>query len=485
MSAFTQPLDIVNRALQILELPRIASLKDSSLAATEMAFAYDKRREYELRRNLWKFATRRVALRPTASTSVLLVPATWVAGTYPGGSIVQDAGGQAWISLVNNNTGTPGLPGSGWEEYFGPMVMTPWNQPVPPFSLQTNPYAVAPGTQIGSTSGSTTYFPGELIYLADGKGGVTLFQSLMPSAPPTKLPDGPNQVDSWLPGITYSKGQIAFVYLDANGQIVLGLPAGLGTVGGLSSNAFQSTIDFNTGNQPDICESGAAIAWSVSHTYALGDTVVGSDTQLYKSLVASNLGTNPTTDTLFAKWTPLGMFSGTWAVAISPTPRAISNQWQLIPGATASMVIPYPLTAGPLDHTASRNAYRLPAGFLREAPEDPTQGGTPWLGAPAYSNYQNDWTYDADFIITRDVHPIIYRFVANTTDVSRMDPMFCEGLAASLAVAVGPTLKPGDKDSKVAALTMYKQTMTEARTVNAIEIGAVKPPTSDYLNVRL
>jgi hypothetical protein len=34
-----------------------------------------------------------------------------------------------------------------------------------------------------------------------------------------------------------------------------------------------------------------------------------------------------------AAWTPLGMFSGTWTPIISPIPRAISNSWQLIPGA--------------------------------------------------------------------------------------------------------------------------------------------------------
>ncbi len=469
MSAFNEPVDIVNRALQILELPRLTSLKDSNLAATEMAFAYDKRREYELRRNLWRFATRRVALRPAASTSVLLAPVLWVAGTYPGGAIVKDATGQTWVNLVNNNTGIPGVPGSGWEQYFGPLTVTPWATPN------------TPGVQPGSLSGTTAYFPGELIYLPDGKGGITLYQALMPND--DNATDGPNQVDVWQPTTTYTKGQIAFIYTDANGQIVLGVtPLG---AGGLSSSAYQSTIDFNTGNQPDITEAAATQAWLVGTTYAANDTVVGSDTQLYKSLIAGNIGTDPVTDTLFAAWTPLGMYSGTWTVAITPTPRAISNQWQLMPGATVSMVIPYPLTSGPLDHTTSRNAYRLPAGFLREAPADPTQGGTPWLGAPQYSNFQNDWTYDGDFIVTRNIRPIIFRFVANTTDVSRMDPMFCEGLAASLAVAVGPILKPGDKDSKVAALTTYNRTMFEARTVDAIEIGAVKPPTSDYLNVRL
>jgi hypothetical protein len=485
MSAFTQPLDIVNRALQILELPRIATLKDSNLAATEMNFAYDKRREYELRRNLWRFATRRVALRPSASTSVLLVPSTWVPGSYAGGSIVADSAGVVWISFRNNNTGTPGLPGSGWEQYFGPMVITPWNQPAPPSNLGSNPYVTPPGVQLGSQSGLVSYFQGELVYLPDGKGGVTLFQSLMPAFLPT-TPDGPLQVDLWQPGITYSKGQIAFIYVDANGQIILGLPPGL-NVGGLSSNAFQSTIDFNTGNEPDLCETNAVQSqpWSSSHTYNVGDIIAGSDTQLYQSLVGSNLNVNPVADTLFAAWTPLGMFAKTWTTAISPTPRAISNEWQLIPGATASMVIPYPLTAGPLDHTSSRNAYRLPAGFLREAPMDPTLGGTPWLGAPVYESVDNDWTYESDFIVTRNNQPFIYRFVANTTDVARMDPMFCEGLAASLAIATAGTLKPDNNNVAVKAQKAYDRTMFEARTVNAIEIGGVKPPVSDYLLVRL
>ncbi len=480
MSAFKQPLDILNRALIHLGLPLLASRTDNSKNAVIVSSLYDQIREYELRRNLWRFATRRVALRPAASTTVALVPTIWAAGTYPGGSIVIDSAGTTWVSLVNNNTGTPGIAGSGWEQYFGPLTITPWGQPAPPQSLVTNPYAVAPGVQQGSLPGTTSYFPGELTYLPDGKGGVTLFQSLMPGFVPQST-DGPNQIDAWLPGITYSKGQIAFIYTDANGQLILGLPPGL-NVGGLSSNAFQSTIDFNTGNQPDICEDTATIPFDIGATYSLGDIVYGSDTQLYKSLVGSNIGTDPVLDALFAAWMPLDMYANTWTVTISPLPRAASNSWQLIPGATASMVIPYPLTAGPLDHQSSLNAYRLPAGFLREAPEDPSQGGTPWLGAPAYNTHQNDWTYEGDFIVTRNNQPIIYRFVANTTDVARMDPMFCEGLAAAIAVSAAPTLAPAMLTSAASA---YTKTMFEARTVNAIEIGAVKPPSDDYLNARL
>jgi len=89
MSVYGAPVDIVNRALQILELPRVNSLNDSNPSAQECLFLYDKLRRAMLRRHVWTFATRRVALRPIASTTVLMHPATWVPGTYPSGSIVE------------------------------------------------------------------------------------------------------------------------------------------------------------------------------------------------------------------------------------------------------------------------------------------------------------------------------------------------------------------------------------------------------------
>ncbi len=478
--AFTQPLDIYNRALQLCRLPRIASVDEMSPNAQEMNFAYDKLRRAELRRNMWSFATRRVALRPIASTTALITPSLYDATyEYRGGAMVLDSAGNTWLNTLDSNTGhTPGDVGSGWAPYFGPMTVTPWNFPAGPASKDSNPYAVAPGVQLGASKGNTSYFAGELVYLPDGKGGAAIFQS---QTTLDNADDGPYQVDVWQAGVTYARGQIAFLYQDANGQFVLG-DSLLNGVQGLSSTAFQSTIDLNTGNEPDLCEVNSVTPWAVGTTWALNDTVYGSDGQLYRSLVASNLGVDPVADTFFVNWTPLDMWANTWTTVITPTVRAISNSWRLIAGVTSTMVIPYPLTAGPLDNVQTRNAYKLPAGFLREAPLDPRGSTVGWLGAPTWVN--QDWVIENGFLLSSNALPMIYRFVADVTDVTTMDDMFCEGLAARMAQSVGPVLQPDRNDVLAAARLAYKEAMTEARTVNAVETGASPTPPDSYLTVR-
>ncbi len=176
------------------------------------------------------------------------------------------------------------------------------------------------------------------------------------------------------------------------------------------------------------------------------------------------------------------MFFGTWTVSITPAARAISNQWRAIPGVTSTMVIPYPLTSGPLSNMQTRNAYKLPAGFLREAPNDPRGASRGWLGAPTWTN--QDWTLEGGYILSASASPLIYRFVADVVDVLTMDDMFCEGLAARIAQTCCSTIQPGRSDIYQIASQAYKQAMGEARLVNAVEMGASPPPPDTYLTVR-
>ncbi len=128
VSAFTSPVDIANRALQHVGSPRIASFLDNSKQASESNFVYDKLRRAELRRAIWRFATRRVPLRAITSTSMLLNPLTWLVGTtYAAMAIVQDASGALWQSLVAANVGnTPGEPSAFWTAYHGPIAADVW-----------------------------------------------------------------------------------------------------------------------------------------------------------------------------------------------------------------------------------------------------------------------------------------------------------------------------------------------------------------------
>ncbi len=86
-------------------------------------------------------------------------------------------------------------------------------------------------------------------------------------------------------------------------------------------------------------------------------------------------------------------------------------------------------------------------------------------------------------MVTPDVGPIMLRFVADMVDVTRMHAMFCEGLGARLALEVCETLT--QSSAKVATIAKEYQTfMSEARLVNAIEIGAEEPPEDDWVTCR-
>jgi hypothetical protein len=125
MAYFTR-LDVANRALQHLGVPRIASFTDSSKAARETNFAVDKLRRAELQRSVWTFATRRAVMRELISTSSILAFVTYASGTtYGAGDIVKDSNGFLWISQKGSNTGhTPGSEGvyPFWVPYHGPVV---------------------------------------------------------------------------------------------------------------------------------------------------------------------------------------------------------------------------------------------------------------------------------------------------------------------------------------------------------------------------
>lgn len=317
MSAFNIPEDIANRALQHIGGRRIVSLAEDSKNASEIAACYDRLREAELRRNVWRFATRRAVMRPIDTTTTLFTPATWLIGTtYAVGAIVTYAG-QAWQTTVASTGQAPGLSTSPWDLYFGPLTISVYDSTV-------------------------AYYAGELVL---------------------------------------------------------------------------------------------------------------SSATVYLSLVSSNADVPPT-----AKWLSLGATSG-------------------------PLTILYPIGSGPSNQSATRNVFRLPSNFLREAPQDPKAGSVSFLGAPSGLGY-NDWEFESDYLVSREVFPIVYRFVADITGVQRMDAMFCEGLAARIAVEVcEPITQSTEKVQRAASA--YQKFMGEARIVNGIETGSTEPPEDDFITCRI
>lgn len=159
-----------------------------------------------------------------------------------------------------------------------------------------------------------------------------------------------------------------------------------------------------------------------------------------------------------------------------------SSNWLALGGTIAALAFVYPIGSGPSTQSATRNVYRLPNGFLREAPQDPKAGSISFLGAPSGLGY-SDWELEGDYIVTRDIDPIIFRFAASVTSVSRMDPMFCEGLGARIALETCERVTQStSKLQNIAAA--YKAFMTEARVVNGIETGPVEPEEDSYIQCR-
>ena len=121
------PTHIANRALQRVGATRIADgalLTEDSKNASEIRSCYDILRRAELRRNVWRFAIRTVALRPFDDNSKIVTFGTYAAGaTYVLNDVVTGTDGVVYRSLAAGNIGnTPASSPSKWEGYFGSAV---------------------------------------------------------------------------------------------------------------------------------------------------------------------------------------------------------------------------------------------------------------------------------------------------------------------------------------------------------------------------
>lgn len=432
MAEFLTPVDIGNRALQHCGADRInpaQGFAEISKNARSISFCYGKLRRAELRQNFWKFAIKKAVLRAIDATTMLLAPAMWMSTvTYFVGSIVSDQSGNIWISNAPNNIGNDPLNTAMWEPYFGPMTAALYD----------------------STVG---YYAGELVYTTPGDGTNKVFLSLQ-----SNNSDDPAAPTAWDAAATYFKNQVVTY----------------------SSVAYMSLIDLNTNQQPNL----APALWNAGTAYSIGDKVGASNGVVYQSVTNANTNHDPVADN-GTNWTNTGVLNPWTTVFVGGRGSA---KWLEIGGSdfpngvtltTINMLSPLGAQSAP--QSSARNVYRLPCNHLREAPQNPNQTVT-WLGGPTGIMY-SDWTPEGDYLITSDLGPITYRFVADFVDVRGMDDMFCEGFAARIAMEVCEELtQSGTKVGLIAKV--YDEWISRARTVNGIEIGAEDPPDDDYISVR-
>lgn len=417
-------LDIAKRVCQHIGCPPIQSINEDSRQQREISVAYGPRRVWELRRNVWTFATRKVMLRALSTTTLFLAPKPWNAlVTYLPGSVVADENGDLWVSyLPGNINNEPGV-SFVWDKYFGPMTV-----------------------QLYDTD--QVYHAGELVYAPAGDpGGYVAFVSLQ-----NDNSDDPETATAWDTTATYNADDTV-TYLSVQ---------------------YRSLIELNTGITP----VEAPLPFAIGTTYSIGQTVAGTDGYKYTSVGNGNVGHDPVTDA-GVHWTNTHI-PAAWTAL--PTLFPSSTKWLPLFAALESQQIIYPLGAGPIEQGTSRNVFRLPAGYLREAPQNPKQGIFQYLGGPN-GNYPKDWEHNGKYIVTNDTGPIVYRFVADVTNVGEFDPMFCETLAASVALVVCEPITQSSSKLKTIA-SEYSQFESDAIEVNAIEQGAEEPDEDDFLTVR-
>lgn len=424
--SFLTPLDIQNRTCQHLGATRISNTTEDSVNNAEISFAYDKVRRAELRRNAWGFAIKKAVLRPIDTTTFLLAPALWNVGVqYLPGSVVSDTNGQFWVSNQANNIGNaPGV-SNVWEGYYGSMTADAYD-----------------------TTGSTSYFAGDLVYVQKSDSSYIVYLSLQ-----NVNTEVPNTADAWSATVTYRQDETV----------------------SYSGSQWRSLIALNTNNAP---VAGPA-NWVATQTYAAAASVTGTDGFIYTSVGNGNVGNNPVTDN-GTYWTNTGT-PNAWAS--TPVIPASSSLWTPLYASLVSFNFVYPIGVGPLSQELMKNIFRLPSNYLRRAPQDPKAGIYSFLGAPAY-NTQEDWLIEGDFLLSQCATPIILRFVADVVNVVEMDDLFCEGLAARIAVETCETITNSNTKQQTCN-NAYSKFMGEARVVNAIEQGPTEPPEDDYIACRL
>lgn len=318
--------------------------------------------------------------------------------------------------------------------------------------VDTNTFILTPAMW----SVGVTYFLGSIVSSENNSLWISRTQNNLNNQPENSLTwepyFGPMTVMLYDSSQSYSAGELVYV------------PVGDGT-----ARVYLSLENANSDNP------ATATAWSSTVTYNANDVVTYLSVA-YMSLLDLNAGHTPNTSPTF--WTTT-FTAGTGSL-----------KWRQIGGAgfpsgvtITPLKIIYPIGTGPASQASLRNVFRLPSGFLRLAPQDPKAGATSLLGGPSGLFY-NDWELESGYIVSQEVGPIMVRFVADMNDVTLFHDLFCEGLAARIALEVCEPLTQSTTKLQLIR-SAYDKFMSRAITVNAIEVGSVEPPEDDLLAVRL
>jgi hypothetical protein len=331
------------------------------------------------------------------------------------------------------------------------------------------------------TLGSIVSYNG-LIYVSQGFPlvGVT------PDTPPLWSPYfGPMTISVWQnpagtstnpPNIGYYAGELVYYPAAENYVIYVSL-----------SNANTDT-------------PGAYPNWDPTIIYKRGDTVIyPSQGQLLSEPgdipVFSSPGNIPVFSSATGPWQSQSDLNlndipgsdGNWVLVPAPNQLQFrtGQNWVQLDATLQGLNIIYPLGVGPCTDSSTRNIYKLPNGYLKHAPDqtDPnviTRVMSFMSAAPTDAQFENG------YMVTSEIQSVMLRFIADMTDVTKMDDLFCEALAARIARDIHPAIVEKSEQGKVLMRTRaaYKEAIADARSNDAVERGASAQPQSPYLTVR-
>lgn len=231
-------------------------------------------------------------------------------------------------------------------------------------------------------------------------------------------------------------------------------------------------------------------AWSATTLYNVGDTVTFPNTPVtYNAIPVTYNGVAVVYGPVFQSAQDLNLNQtpgvGTaWVPVPGNEAEVMEGQhWLLLNAGIQSFRFVYPIGAGPGTQSTTRNAFQLPNGYLKLAPQDPRAGQISFLGSPSGST-PNDWVMQGNYITTADTNLILVRFAADITSVPSMTSMFCNGLACRIATAVCEELTQSTQKLSMVA-NEYKGFMGEARMSNSIENSTTEPPIDDWIAARI
>jgi hypothetical protein len=214
----------------------------------------------------------------------------------------------------------------------------------------------------------------------------------------------------------------------------------------------------NTGNTP----KSSPLYWALYHGPVIADTWDSTLTYYTGEIV---------------KKSSSYYLQGSLATSLNADP-ASGSPWITLTGASSTAFFAQgPLTAN--RQSTTLYAYRLPMNYLRIAPQDPKTAGGSFSATSGGMQY-SDFEFRGFNVVTSQASPLIFRFGADVYDVSLMDDMFCEMLAAKMAMNLAEILtqRPGLTQ---ALGGVYQAAMAEARKLNQIETGDTETDEAAYI----